>query len=322
MIITPKELQDRIDEFTVVDVRPETQRNEFPMDGLETIISKDGSTQTIEGKKVLVCQFGIVTEGMIIENDLDNTFSLLGGAQSWIEFQSKNEDLSRWSRQTILPEIGMDGQKKLLNATVAVVGLGGLGCPASQSLVTAGIGQLVLIDGDIVELSNLHRQPLHGTNDIGKKKVKSAEESLNKINSATIIKIVDEYLDEQNGLEIIRNCDVVVDATDTIETRQFIDRFSKETNVPMVYGGLSRWEGQVAVLNMDKSPGYSELFPDAPSGGDTCADAGVLGMLPNIIGNIQALEAVKLIVGIEPNLVGKLLIYDGLNHSTNIIRIG
>jgi len=322
MIITPKELQDRIDEFTVVDVRPETQRNEFPMDGLETIISKDGSTQTIEGKKVLVCQFGIVTEGMIIENDLDNTFSLLGGAQSWIEFQSENEDLSRWSRQTILPEIGMDGQKKLLNATVAVVGLGGLGCPASQSLVTAGIGQLVLIDGDIVELSNLHRQPLHGTNDIGKKKVKSAEESLNKINSATIIKIVDEYLDEQNGLEIIRNCDVVVDATDTIETRQFIDRFSKETNVPMVYGGLSRWEGQVAVLNMDKSPGYSELFPDAPSGGDTCADAGVLGMLPNIIGNIQALEAVKLIVGIEPNLVGKLLIYDGLNHSTNIIRIG
>jgi adenylyltransferase/sulfurtransferase len=322
MIITPKELQDRIDEFTVVDVRPETQRNEFPMDGLETIISKDGSTQTIEGKKVLVCQFGIVTEGMIIENDLDNTFSLLGGAQSWIEFQSENEDLSRWSRQTILPEIGMDGQKKLLNATVAVVGLGGLGCPASQSLVTAGIGQLVLIDGDIVELSNLHRQPLHGTNDIGKKKVKSAEESLNKINSATIIKIVDEYLDEQNGLEIIRNCDVVVDATDTIETRQLIDRFSKETNVPMVYGGLSRWEGQVAVLNMDGSPGYSELFPDAPSGGDTCADAGVLGMLPNIIGNIQALEAVKLIVGIEPNLVGKLLIYDGLNHSTNIIRIG
>ena len=142
MIITPKELHDRIDEFTVVDVRPETQRNEFPMDGLETIISKDGSTPNLEGKKVLVCQFGIVTEGMIIENDLDNTFSLLGGAQSWIEFQSENEDLSRWSRQTILPEIGIDGQKKLMNATVAVVGLGGLGCPVSQSLVTAGIGKL------------------------------------------------------------------------------------------------------------------------------------------------------------------------------------
>jgi adenylyltransferase/sulfurtransferase len=245
----------------------------------------------------------------------------LGGAQSWIEFQSENEDLSRWSRQTILSEIGMDGQKKLMNATVAVVGLGGLGCPVSQSLVTAGIGKLVLIDGDIVELSNLHRQPLHGSDDVGKKKVKSAEESLSKINSVTTIKIVYDYLDEQNGLDIIRNCDVVIDATDNIETRQLIDRFSKETNVPMVYGGLYRWEGQVAVLNMDGSPGYKELFLEPPSGGDTCADAGVLGMLPNIIGNIQAMEVVKLIIGIEPNLVGKLLIYDGMNHSTQIIQL-
>ena len=160
MIITPKELHDRIDEFTVLDVRPETQRNEFPMDGLETIISKDGSTPNLEGKKVLVCQFGIVTEGMIIENDLHNTFSLLGGAQSWIEFQSENEDLSRWSRQTILSEIGMDGQKKLMNATVAVVGLGGLGCPVSQSLVTAGIGKLVFRSEEFqskIDLSDLKK---------------------------------------------------------------------------------------------------------------------------------------------------------------------
>ncbi len=321
MIITPKELHDRIDEYTVVDVRPETQRNEFPMDGLETIISKDGYTPNLEGKKVLVCQFGIVTEGIIIENNLDNTFSLLGGAQSWIEFQSENEDLSRWSRQTILPEIGMDGQKKLMNATAAVVGLGGLGCPVSQSLVTAGIGKLVLIDGDIVESSNLHRQPLHGPDDVEKKKVNSAEESLSKINLVTKIKIVDDYLDEQNGLDIIRNCDVVIDATDNIKTRQLIDRFSKETNVPMVYGGLYRWEGQVAVLNMDGNPGYKELFPEPPSGGDTCENAGVLGMLPNIIGNIQALEAVKLIMGIESDLVGKLLIYDGMSHSTQIIQL-
>ena len=321
MIITSKELHGRISEFTVIDVRPETQRVEFPMDGMETIVSENGIIPNLVGEKVLVCQFGIVTEGMIIEKELDNTFSLLGGAQAWIEFQSENEDLSQWSRQTILPEIGMDGQKKLMNATVAVVGLGGLGCPVSQSLVTAGIGKLVLIDGDIVELSNLHRQPLHGSDDVGKKKVKSAEESLSKINSVTIIKIVDDYLDEQNGLDIIRNCDVVIDATDNIETRQLIDRLSKETNVPMVYGGLYRWEGQVAVLNVDGSPGYKELFPEPPSGRDTCADAGVLGMLPNIIGNIQALEAVKLILGIESNLVGKLLIYDGMSHSTQIIQL-
>jgi adenylyltransferase/sulfurtransferase len=322
MIITPKELYDRISEFTVIDVRPETQRVEFPMDGMETIVSENGIIPNLVGEKVLVCQFGIVTEGMIIEKELDNTFSLLGGAQAWIEFQSENEDLSQWSRQTILPEIGMDGQKKLMNTTIAIVGVGGLGCPVAQSLVTAGIGKLVLIDGDDVELSNLHRQPLHGADDIGKKKVNSAKESLNKINSETTIKIVDDYLDEQNGLDLLKNCDVIIDATDNIETRQLIDRFSKETNVPMVYGGLYRWEGQVAVLNVDGSPGYRELFPDPPSGGDTCADAGVLGMLPGIIGNIQALEAVKLIVGITPNLVGKLLIYDGKSHRTEIIEIG
>ena len=322
MIITPKELYDRISEFTVIDVRPETQRVEFPMDGMETIVSENGIIPNLVGEKVLVCQFGIVTEGMIIEKELDNTFSLLGGAQAWIEFQSENEDLSQWSRQTILPEIGMDGQKKLMNTTIAIVGVGGLGCPVAQSLVTAGIGKLVLIDGDDVELSNLHRQPLHGADDIGKKKVNSAKESLNKINSETTIKIVDDYLDEQNGLDLLKNCDVIIDATDNIETRQLIDRFSKETNVPMVYGGLYRWEGQVAVLNVDGSPGDRELFPDPPSGGDTCADAGVLGMLPGIIGNIQALEAVKLIVGITPNLVGKLLIYDGKSHRTEIIEIG
>ena len=321
MIITPKELYDQISEFTVIDVRPEIQRSEFPMDGVDTIIYKNASISNIEGLKVLVCQFGIVTEGMIIENELDDTYSLLGGAQAWIEFQSKKEDLSRWSRQTVLPEIGLDVQKKLMNAKVAIVGMGGLGCPAAQSLVTAGIGKLVLIDGDIVELSNLHRQPLHGPDDVGTKKVKSAEENLSKINSVTIIKIVDDYLDEQNGLDIIRNCDVVIDATDNIETRQLIDRFSKETNVPMVYGGLYRWEGQVAFLNMDGSPGYKELFLEPPSGGDTCADAGVLGMLPNIIGNIQALEAVKLIMGIESNLVGKLFMYDGMSHSTQIIQL-
>jgi molybdopterin/thiamine biosynthesis adenylyltransferase len=321
MIITPKVLYDRLSEFTVIDVRPEIQRNEFPMDGVDTIISKDGSISNIDGLKVLVCQFGIVTEGMIIENKLKDTYSLLGGAQAWIEFQSKKEDLSRWSRQTVLPEIGLDGQKKLMDGMVAIVGMGGLGCPAAQSLVTAGIGKLVLIDGDDVELSNLHRQMLHGEDDIGKKKVVSAKEGLSKINALTSIESIDVYLDEEYGLDLIQNCDVVIDATDNIETRKLIDRFSKESNIPMVYGGLYRWEGQVAVLNVNGSLGYRELFPEPPLGGDTCADAGVLGMLPNIIGNIQALEAVKLIMGIEPNLVGKLLMYDGMNHSTQIIKL-
>ncbi len=187
MILTPKELHDRKGEFTVVDIRSEKQINEFPMDGLKTITSNGGSIPNMKGSKVLVCQFGIVTEGMIIQNELVDTFSLLGGAQAWIEFQSKKEDLSRWSRQTILPEVGMDGQKKLLNATVAIVGMGGLGCPAAQSLITAGVGKLILIDGDIVELSNLHRQPLYGVDDLNRLKVEVAKERLEQLNNKAVI---------------------------------------------------------------------------------------------------------------------------------------
>ena len=321
MILTPKELHDRIGEFTVVDVRSEKQINEFPMDGLKTITSNSGSIPNMKGSKVLVCQFGIVTEGMIIENELDDTFSLLGGAQAWIEFQSKKVDMSRWSRQTILPEVGMDGQKKLLNATIAIVGMGGLGCPAAQSLITAGVGKLILIDGDIVELSNLHRQPLYGVDDLNRLKVEVAKERLEQLNNKAVIILIDKYFNEENGMSFIQDANVIIDATDNIQARQLIDKFSKEANVPMVYGGLFRYEGQVAVLNVNGSSGYCELFPEPPSGGDTCADAGVLGMLPGIIGNIQALEAVKLIVGITPNLVGKLLVYDGMSHITQTIEL-
>ncbi len=324
MIITPQELQQWRDEgktFSVVDIRLEKLRREFPLTDLNPVIADANSIPKIEIEVVIICQFGIVTEEIIIEQNLDNAFSLLGGAQTWNEFQSEQKDLSRWSRQTVLPEIGMEGQKKLLNATVAIIGLGGLGCPASQSLVAAGIGKLIIIDGDKVELSNLHRQPLYGVGDIGRLKVNVAKEKLEKLNENAMIETVTEYFNEENGLDFIQDADVVVDATDNIQTRQLIDQFSKEASVPMVYGGLFCYEGQVAVLNTNGSLGYSELFPESPSGGDTCADAGVLGMLPGIIGNIQALEAVKLIIGIEPNLIGKLLIYDGMNHSTQIIEL-
>ena len=148
-----------------------------------------------------------------------------------------------------------------------------------------------------------------------------AKEKLEKLNPETSIQIIDTILDEENADVFLANSDVIIDATDNIKTRQLIDEFSKKLNIPMAYGGLFRFEGQVSVLNANSSPGYSELFPEPPSDGDSCEDAGVLGMLPGIIGNIQALEAVKLIVGIEPNLIGKLLIYDGMNHSTEIIKI-
>ena len=322
MIVTPHELQSWIDEektFTVIDIRTKEQREEFQLAGLNSVVTIADAIPKTQNEKVLICQFGIVTEGIIIEQDLNNTFSLLGGAQAWELFKKESQDMSRWARQTVLPEIGIEGQKKLINATVALVGMGGLGCPVSQSLIASGIGKLKIIDGDKVELSNLHRQPLYGVEDIGRLKVQVAKKKLMQLNESAIVEPIEEFLDENNGLNFISDATIIIDATDNIQTRQLIDRLSKKLEIPMVYGGLYRYEGQVAVLNANGSPGYVDLFPEPTSSGDACADAGVLGMLPGIIGNIQALEAVKLIVGAKPNLVGKLLIYNGMNHSTQTI---
>ncbi len=322
MIVTPHELQRWIDEektFTVIDIRTKEQREEFQLSSLNPVVAIADAIPKTQDEKVLICQFGIVTEGIIIEKDLNNTFSLLGGAQAWELFQNESQDMSRWARQTVLPEIGIEGQKKLINATVALVGMGGLGCPVSQSLIASGIGKLKIIDGDKVELSNLHRQPLYGVEDIGRLKVQVAKKKLMQLNESAIVEPIEEFLDENNGLNFVSDATIIIDATDNIQTRQLIDRLSKKLEIPMVYGGLYRYEGQVAVLNANGSPGYVDLFPEPTSSGDACADAGVLGMLPGIIGNIQALEAVKLIVGAKPNLVGKLLIYNGMNHSTQTI---
>jgi adenylyltransferase/sulfurtransferase len=322
MIVTPHELQRWIDEektFTVIDIRTKEQREEFQLAGLNPVVAIADAIPKTQDEKVLICQFGIVTEGIIIEKDLNNTFSLLGGAQAWELFQNESQDMSRWARQTVLPEIGIEGQKKIINATVVLVGMGGLGCPVSQSLIASGIGKLKIIDGDKVELSNLHRQPLYGVEDIGRLKVQVAKKKLMQLNESAIVEPIEEFLNENNGLNFVSDATIIIDATDNIQTRQLIDRLSKKLEIPMVYGGLYRYEGQVAVLNANGSPGYVDLFPEPTSSGDACADAGVLGMLPGIIGNIQALEAVKLIVGAKPNLVGKLLIYNGMNHSTQTI---
>ena len=322
MIVTPHELQRWIDEektFSVIDIRTKEQREKSQLAGLNPVVSIADAIPKTQDEKVLICQFGIVTEGIIIEQNLNNAFSLLGGAQAWELFQNERQDMSRWARQTVLPEIGIEGQQKLNNATVVLVGMGGLGCPVSQSLIASGIGKLKIIDGDKIELSNLHRQPLYGVEDIGRLKVQVAKEKLMQLNESAIVEPIEEFLDENNGLNFVSDATIIIDATDNIQTRQLIDRLSKKLEIPMVYGGLYRYEGQVAVLNANGSPGYVDLFPEPTSSGDACADAGVLGMLPGIIGNIQALEAVKLIVGAKPNLVGKLLIYNGMNHSTQTI---
>jgi len=324
MIITPERLKKWLDNdknFTLVDTRPKNQIKQFPIKELKCVIGSPSSLDQIKGDKVLVCQFGIVTEGMILENDLQNSYSLLGGVQAWNEFVKDKNDLSRWSRQTILEEIGIDGQKKIMKARVAIVGMGGLGCPAATSLVAAGIGTLNIIDGDTVSLSNLHRQHLYQPEDIGKDKVCVAKRSLENISSQTKINPFNNFLDQSNAKSCFENIDIIIDATDNIVSRQFIDKFSKDKNLPMIYGSLYKFEGQVGVFNTESKIGYAELFPGNISGGKTCEEAGVIGMLPSIIGNMQALEAIKLILNLEPNLIGRLLIYDGLQHTTEVIEL-
>ena len=324
MIITPKELQNWIDNdlsFTAVDIREDPQIKDCPILGVDHVVAKVKSIPETNNKLVLMCQFGIVTEGIIIENRLLDTFSLLGGIEAWNAFYSDKRDMSRWSRQTILQEVGLEGQKKLMDSNVIIVGMGGLGCPVAQSLIACGIRKLRIIDGDAVELSNLHRQPLYGIEDIGKMKVHTAKERLQNLSKKALIEPVHSYLDEKNGSDLIKGATVVIDATDNISTRKLIDKLCKRSNTPMIYGALYRYEGQVAILNVNGSVGYSELFPVDSSVADNCSEAGILGMLPGIIGNIQALETVKLILDIKPNLVGKLLLYDGMNHTTQTIKL-
>ena len=322
MIITPEVLNEQKNDFTIIDIRSNEERQNFPLLGLDTILSSYDQNIDVAGKKVLICQFGIVTEGMIIEKKINNAFSLLGGAQAWAEYYNENEDLSRWARQTVLPEIGIEGQKKLLNSHISIIGMGGLGCPVAQSLVIAGIGKLKLIDNDIVSISNLHRQPLYSFEDVNKKKILAAKSKLKILNPEVIIETEDIFFDDINGEELLLKTDVIIDATDNIKSRQKIDKISKKLKMPTVYGALFRFEGQVSILNVNGSPGYSDLFPSSNTNReDSCVDAGVLSMLPAIIGNIQALEVIKLIVGINNNLIGKLLMYDGMNHKTEVIEL-
>jgi len=322
MIVTPSILNKQKNDFTIIDVRSIEERDQFPLIGLESIISPYGNRIDLSGQKVLVCQFGIVTEGIIIEQNIKDAYSLLGGAQAWIEYYKENEDLSRWSRQTVLPEIGIQGQKKLLESKVSIIGMGGLGCPAAQSLAIAGVGNLKLIDNDIISLSNLHRQPLYTFDDVGREKVFVAKSKLEGLNPEVNIEVDNSFFDNKNGEELLSNTDIIIDATDNFKSREIIDQVSKKLNIPMIYGGLFRYEGQVSILNVNGSLGYKELFPNPRiKEEDSCVDAGVLGMIPGIIGNIQALEAVKLIVGINKNLIGKLLIYDGMNHQTQVIQL-
>ena len=228
----------------------------------------------------------------------------------------------RYNRQTILKGFGTEKQKKLTDAKVLVIGAGGLGVPVLTYLNAMGVGSLGIVDADEVSLSNLHRQVLYNESEVGKSKVAVALEKLNAQNSATKISIHDTFLTRENALGIIKQYDLVVDATDNFPTRYLINDACVILKKPFVYGALHGFEGQVSVFNYQGGPTYRCLFPKMPSAEEipNCNEHGVLGVIPGIIGNLQALEAVKILTGIGGVLSGKLLLFNGLEQNYQKIK--
>jgi len=224
------------------------------------------------------------------------------------------DDLSRYSRHLILPEVGMEGQRKLKAARVLCVGTGGLGSPLAFYLAAAGIGTLGLVDFDVVDASNLQRQIIHSTKDIGRKKLDSAEEKLKALNPALNVIKHETMLSSANALEILKDYDVVADGTDNFPTRYLVNDACVLLGKPNAYGSIFRFEGQASVFATKEGPCYRCLYPEPPPPGlvPSCAEGGVLGILPGLVGVIQATEVIKLILGKGSPLIGRLLLVDAL----------
>jgi adenylyltransferase/sulfurtransferase len=225
------------------------------------------------------------------------------------------DDLSRYSRHLILPEVGMEGQQKLKAARVLCVGTGGLGSPLAFYLTAAGVGTLGLVDFDVVDASNLQRQIIHSTKDIGRKKLDSAEEKLKALNPAINIIKHETMLTSANAMEILKDYDIVADGTDNFPTRYLVNDACVLLGKPNVYGSIFRFEGQASVFATEQGPCYRCLYPEPPPPGlvPSCAEGGVLGILPGLVGVIQATEVIKLILGKGESLIGRLLLLDALS---------
>ncbi|WPR72856.1 HesA/MoeB/ThiF family protein [Flavobacterium sp. NG2] len=227
----------------------------------------------------------------------------------------------RYNRQIILPEIGEIGQQKLQNARVLVIGAGGLGCPVLQNLAAAGIGKIGIIDGDIIEETNLHRQLLYNLQDCGKSKALTAAEKILLLNPDIEVQTYYTFFSENNAFEIVDDYQIIVDCTDTIDIRYLINDVSAHQKIPVVYASIYKFEGQLSVFNYKNGPSYRCIFPEKNTldSVSNCEVAGVLGVLPNTIGALQATEVLKIILEIGEVLSGKLLIYDALHFQTQLI---
>jgi len=237
--------------------------------------------------------------------------------------QLTNEEILRYSRHLIMPEVGMEGQRKLKQARVLCIGAGGLGAPLLMYLAAAGVGTLGLVDFDVVDFTNLQRQVIHGTGDVGRSKLESAREAVREINPNVEVVSYETRLNAENALEIFRDYDIVADGTDNFPTRYLVNDACVLLGKPNVYGSIFRFEGQASVFYAAAGPCYRCLYPEPPPPGlvPSCAEGGVLGVLPGIIGCLQALETVKLIVDKGEPLIGRLLLFDALGMKFRELKL-
>ena len=234
-----------------------------------------------------------------------------------------NEEISRYSRHLIMPEVGLEGQKKLKNAKVLCIGAGGLGSPLALYLAAAGVGKLGILDFDVVDFSNLQRQVIHSEKTIGELKVESAKNRLLELNSDIEIQTYNERFTSDNAMDIVKDYDIVVDGTDNFATRYLTNDACVLLGKPNVYGSIFRFEGQVSVFDAERGPCYRCLYPEPPPPGlvPSCAEGGVLGILPGVVGTLQASEVVKLIIGQGDPLIGRLLFMDVLEMEPRILKL-
>ncbi|MEM7009250.1 MAG: molybdopterin-synthase adenylyltransferase MoeB [Thermodesulfobacteriota bacterium] len=234
-----------------------------------------------------------------------------------------NEQVKRYSRHLIMPEVGVEGQEKLVNASVLCIGAGGLGSPLALYLAAAGVGHLGILDFDVVDFSNLQRQIIHSEETIGELKVESAKKRLQELNSDIKVTTYNVMINSENAMDIIKDYDIVVDGTDNFATRYLVNDSCVLLGKPNVYGSIFRFEGQVSVFDAKRGPCYRCLYPEPPPPGlvPSCAEGGVLGILPGIIGTLQAAETVKLIIGEGNPLIGRLLFLDVLEMQPREMKL-
>jgi adenylyltransferase/sulfurtransferase len=239
------------------------------------------------------------------------------------EIQLNSDDYERYSRHLILPEIGVEGQKRLKAASVLCIGTGGLGAPLLLYLAAAGVGRIGIVDFDVVDTSNLQRQVIHGTSWVNKPKIESAKNRILEINPFCQVDLYNTRLSAENALDILKPYDIVVDGTDNFPTRYLVNDACVLLDKPNVYGSIYRFEGQSTVFNYQGGPNYRDLYPEPPPPGlvPSCAEGGVLGILPGIIGVIQATETVKIITGAGTTLSGRLLLYNALDMKFRELKL-